>query len=178
MKSAIFALALTVPWSGASGAVADQKAVAERGAVAETKEDLAGVEAPSEDLDAIQGLWVRKERVGLFGSRRITKQIKGAVETVTYYDDKGNVERANTVTVKLRRAGPIKVFVFTDYKVIAGPSTGYEADWVRAYIYKVVDDTFVEIWGVLGDKDEELEVHRWKHVKAVETTEQAEKTES
>lgn len=171
MKAAIFALALVVPWSGVSGAVAEKEAVAE------AKQELAGVEAPAGDLEAIQGLWVRKERRGLFGSRRITKQIKGDGETVTYYDDKGNVERANTVKVKLRRAGPIKVFVFTDYKVIAGPSTGYEADWARAYIYKVVDDTFVEIWGVLGDNDEELEVLRWKRVKTVETTEQADKTE-
>jgi len=166
MKTAIFALALVAPW-----------AEAEKEAAAEAKEELPGVEAPAEDLKAIQGLWSRKERTGLFGSRQITKQIEGDVETVTYYDYRGNVERANTVKVKLRQAGPIRLFVFTDYKVIKGPSTGYQADWERTYIYKVVDDTFVEIWGVLGDKDEELKVLRWRRLKTVETTEQPEKTQ-
>lgn len=170
MRSAIVALTLVGPWlwAGSIHAAEEPKKPA--------KEKVIGEAAPQEDLDRIQGRWARTERTGLFGSRRITKEMKGEDETVTYYDSKGNVERAHTAKIKLRRAGPIKVFVFTDYEVVAGPDTGYTADWTRAYVYKVVDDTFVEIWGVLEDSDRELEVLRWTRQETGEATAPAKQT--
>ena len=48
--------------------------------------------APASDLESVQGLWARTETVGLFGKRRITKEIREDRETVTYYDAIGNVE--------------------------------------------------------------------------------------
>ena len=121
--------------------------------------------APSSDLDVVQGLWTRMESVGLFSKRRITKQIQGDRETVTYYDTTNNVERAHTVKVDLRRAGPIRIFAFSEQKFTAGPNQGEQTQGSGAYVYKVVDDTFVEIWGVLGDDDQPIEVMRWQRVK-------------
>jgi hypothetical protein len=164
MKSALCALALVAPWAWIDTAAAAEEP-AEAKETAE-EEDLPGVAAPAEDFDAIQGLWVRTERVGLFGSRRITKEVKGDTETLTYYDNEGNVAQAHTVKVKLRRAGPIKVFVFTDQEFTAGPNAGQKMPHAIPYVYKLVGNTFVEIWGVLEAEDREFEVLRWERAKS------------
>ena len=163
MRSSIVALTLLglCLWAGPVVLAAEESSPP-------AEEELLGEAAPVEDLDAIQGLWVRTERVGLFGSRKMTKEVEGNAETVTYRDAKGNVERAHTVKITLRRAGPIKIFVFHDHEVTAGPDKGDKMEGSRAYIYKVVGDTFVEIWGVLGDEDQEIRVLRWKRQKAAD----------
>ena len=174
MRSSIVAFGLLGPWLCAGPVVlaaeessppVEEEALSE---AATAEEEALGEAAPAEDLDAIQGLWVRTERVGLFGSKRTTKEVEGDAETVTYYDSKGNVERAHKVKITLRRVGPIKVFVFHDHEVTAGPDKGEKMEGSRAYIYKVVGDTFVEIWGVLGDEDQEIRVLRWKRQKAAD----------
>jgi hypothetical protein len=120
------------------------------------------VPAPAEDLEAIQGVWSRTERVGLFGKQRMTKEIKGDTESVTIYTSSGEVSSAHTVKVELRRAGPIKVFMFKDQTFTAGPNQGQTMDATIGYVYKVVDDTFIEIWGILEEGDAEVRVLRWK----------------
>ena len=121
--------------------------------------------APDGDLKAVQGVWARTETVGLFGKRRITKEISGDHETVTYYDAIGGVEKAHTVKVDLRRAGPIRVFTYSQQKFTAGPNQGTEVQGTGAYVYKVVGDTFIEIWGIVGDENREIEIMRWQRVK-------------
>jgi hypothetical protein len=117
--------------------------------------------APPEDLEQIQGQWTRTERTGLFGRQRVTKEIEGDLETVTYYDSSDEVSSAHTVKVQLRRAGPIKVFLFKDQTFTAGPNKGEKQEGTAAYVYKVVGDTFIEIWGVLDEGDATLRVLRW-----------------
>ncbi len=116
------------------------------------------------DLKEIQGTWVRTERSGLFSSRKIAKVIRGDQETVTYYDSNGAVERAHQVKIALRRAGPVRIFAFSDHTFVAGPDKGKKTGYEAEYIYKLVDDTFVEIWGVLDPGDQEPDVKRWKRV--------------
>lgn len=119
-----------------------------------------------QDLKQIQGIWVRTERSGLFSSRRITKNIQGDRETVTYYNSDGSVEHAHAVTFAVRRAGPVRIFSFSDQEMTAGPDQGKKTDARGEYVYKVVGETFVEIWGVLGDEDRDPEVLRWQRAKA------------
>jgi hypothetical protein len=121
--------------------------------------------APEDDLKSVQGLWVRTETVGLFGKRRITKEIQGDRETLTYHDAIGGIERAHQVKVALRRAGPIRVFAYSEQVFTEGPDKGNRVEGGNAYVYKIVGDTFIEIWGVLGDDDRELEVMRWQRAK-------------
>ncbi|MHB0961399.1 MAG: hypothetical protein ACYC6N_28365 [Pirellulaceae bacterium] len=121
-----------------------------------------------QDMEQIQGTWLRTERSGLFSSRKITKVIQGDQETVTYYDSKGDVERAHKVTVSLRRAGPVRIFAFSDQTITTGPDEGKKTGYRAEYVYKIAGDTFVEIWGVLGPGDEELDVKRWKRAPSKE----------
>ena len=120
-------------------------------------------EASEEDYQAVQGVWERTLKQGLFGSQRIVKEIDGDSETVTYYNADGTVNYANRVKVTLYRFGPIGVFKYSDWVYVAGPSAGEEEEIEGYYIYKVVDDgqTFVEINGVLGDQNSAISDIRW-----------------
>ena len=122
-------------------------------------------EVLKKDLEQLQGVWVRSERSGLFSSTRITKEIKGDTETVTNYDSEGKVQSAHTVKVKLRRAGPIRIFGFSDQVFTAGPNQGKKDNTTKAYLYKIVGNTFVEIWGTWDETTTELTVREWKREK-------------
>ena len=75
MRSSGLAMAALLVWFADLGV---------RGAetvTAEEKAQSAGQQlydpAPEEDVQAVQGFWVRTERAGLLGKRRITKEIRG-----------------------------------------------------------------------------------------------------
>ena len=122
-------------------------------------------EALKKDLEQLQGVWVRSERSGLFSSTRITKEIQGDTETVTTYDSEGKVQSAHTVKVKLRRAGPIRIFGYSDQVFTAGSNKGKKDNTTKAYLYKIVGNTFVEMWGTWDETSTELEIHEWKREK-------------
>ena len=102
--------------------------------------------------------------------RRTTKEVKGDTETVTYYDGNGEVVRAHTAKIRLGRAGPLRTFTFYDVTYTAGPKKGQKEEGEKSYVYKVVDDTFIEIWGVLEDSDKRVRALRWKREKPRDRT--------
>jgi hypothetical protein len=127
-------------------------------------DDVAGYVAPEKDLRQIQGLWVQTTPgEGFFSKpRRTTKEVKGDTETVTYYDGNGEVVRAHTAKIRLGRAGPLKTFTYYDITYTAGPNKGQKGEGEKTYVYKIPNDTFVEIWGVLDDSDARVHALRWK----------------
>ncbi|MHC4404798.1 MAG: M56 family metallopeptidase [Planctomycetota bacterium] len=134
-----------------------------------------GEAAPEKDLEQIQGVWVQTTtEEGLLGEvlsskpRLAKKEVKGDTETVTFYDSKGSVLRAHTAKIQLRRAGPLRVFTFYDITHLAGPKKGEKEEGPKSYVYKMVDDTFVEIWGVLEESDSRVHALRWKRDKSAE----------
>jgi hypothetical protein len=165
-------IALVTFVSASSMAATGLTAEAEKGASTEpisapaaatqTDEERGFRKAPPAHLEQVQGLWARTEKTSFFSSQRITKEIKGDVETLTTYDSDGNVLSAHTVKIKLALAGPIRVFVFSDLKYTEGPNKGEKANGTQAYIYKVAGDKFIEFWGILGDADSPVLTHRWK----------------
>ena len=68
---------------------------------------------------------------------------------------------AHTVKVALYRLGPIRIFSYSDMVFTEGPNKGQRSETVGAYIYKVVGDTFIEIWGILGEGDDTIRELRW-----------------
>jgi hypothetical protein len=131
-------------------------------AATQTDEERGFRKAPPAHLEQVQGLWTRTQKTSFFSSQRITKEIKGDVETLTTYDSDGNVLSAHTVKIKLALAGPIRVFAFSDLKYTEGPNKGEKANGTQAYIYKVAGNTFIEVWGILGDADSPIRALRWK----------------
>ncbi len=113
------------------------------------------------DLAQIQGLWERTERVGLTSTRRVTKAIDGSQETITYFGPQGDIDTAHTANIEVGRSGSIRIFGFDAVTIAAGPRKGQSTNRQGQYIYKVVDDKIIEIWGVLGDTDDPVRVLRW-----------------
>ncbi len=160
VKFALFALTSMLPCLGGVLLAAEKSKDAPKQAATEK---ISEEQLLNKDRLEIQGIWSRSERSGLFGSRRITKEIHGDRETVTYYDSDGNVESADNVKFTLRRAGPIRIFSFSEQEFTAGPQKGQKSNATVEYVYKIVGDKFVEIWGVLSPTDDELKVMRWTH---------------
>jgi len=52
--------------------------------------------------------------------------------------------------------------------LITRKSLGQTEEGSKAYIYKVVDDVFVEIWGVLDESDSRVRALRWERERSEE----------
>ena len=57
-------------------------------------------DAPEEDLAKVQGLWERKTGRDVPGLRRVTKEIKGTHEVITYYGEGDKLLDAHEVDFK------------------------------------------------------------------------------
>jgi|GEM_PF-2145608 hypothetical protein len=121
------------------------------------------------DLAAVQGRWERPmtdnngNAVG-----RAVKEIKGEIETISYFDAAGRLFHAHTVKVELKRLGPARLFSYTDYTITGGPDKGRKIKGSGSYLYKVQGDHFLEITNALvGQEKDELSVLAWKRVKGM-----------
>lgn len=118
-----------------------------------------------DDLDRVQGTWERWEGM-VFRKRRITKEIRGNSEKVTYYNRDDTVQSAHTVEFELKRGpGPTRIFQYRNMTYVEGPNQGEQNVGEFSYVYKVSDDAFVETWGLLvGDETQPIHTLRWKRV--------------
>ena len=122
-------------------------------------------DALKKDLETLQGTWA--VQAVLDGQpHRITKTIEGNTETYAITRD-GEVVYEHRVDFRLERSGSVRLFVFSNQVVTAGPQKGMRSDREGAYIYKVIGDRFYEVDGFLDDQREwaeEPQMIRWDRV--------------
>jgi hypothetical protein len=83
---------------------------------------------------------------------RKVKEEREGQSLVTTYDDVGNIVEAHTAEYKLEKRGPVRVFSFFNLTMIAGVNKGHTQPGTSSFIYRVDDNNFVEVWGLLeGD---------------------------
>ena len=118
----------------------------------------AAAKAPSveQDLEALQGRWERKlvgeDRDARHGAAKAVKEVKGNVETVTYFDDAGKPVHATTADFKLELSGRVKLYTFSNLKVTVGEDKGGDGSGKPlSYIYRVEGDRYYEGHGMLVD---------------------------
>jgi hypothetical protein len=129
---------------------------------------LSAFAAADENADELKRLEGRYERTytNMAGTWfRATKEIVGNQETVTHFDDVGNVVTAHTTTIKVEKRGPVRVFSFFNAAVTAGPNKGAQQFETVSYIYRVDNDSFVEVWGMLEGDPNPPQALRWKRIK-------------
>ena len=119
------------------------------------------------ELDAIQGKWTRTlEGKEAINAERIVKEIKGNKETITHqYRKDGEIYRQWTVEFKLEKTAKVRLFTWKNQVVTNGPDKGRGTKGPVSYIYRVTDDTFVEIQGLLIGNRRKPEMRVWKRVK-------------
>jgi hypothetical protein len=123
------------------------------------------------DWAKVRGKWelVAKDKQGR--TIRRTKEIRGDRETLTAFNDKGEVVYAHTVAVKLGRAGNVRLLTFAKGKVVAGPDKGKAfAEQPISYIYTTDGQTSAEVLGLMVGEEAWLakggpQVAIWKRVK-------------
>lgn len=125
-------------------------------------------DALREDLAAIQGKWATRVTDQNGNPVLAVKEIKGNKETYTLFKGEEIVLKRE-VEFKLSRAdNKVRIFTAISVTSIKGPEEGRTFDVEQAYIYKVEDDVFVEVDGLLLDKNFEgvpSQLVRWLRVK-------------
>jgi hypothetical protein len=124
--------------------------------------------AADENADELKRLEGRYERTYTNNAGtlfRVTKEIAGDQEVVTHFDDVGNIVMVNTATIKVEKRGPVRVFSFFNVVVTAGPSKGEQHFETVSYVYRVTDDSFFEVWGMLEGDPNLPQAMAWKRIK-------------
>lgn len=121
-----------------------------------------------DDMALVQGRWERKVTGNTEGPVvRVTKEIKGNKEVVTYYDKDGKVTRQHQVNFILDTAGPVKLFTYSNQEVLQGPDKGQKYPGTVSYIYRVNQREFGEVWGFLpGQEQRTVLLLVWQKAKA------------
>ena len=115
------------------------------------------------DVAAVQGQWTRQQQTKR-GLVTIVKTHAGQTTTVAALDAAGKLLYEHQSEFKIERAGKLRLFIYFNKVVTAGPDKGKTSNETRSYVYRVVDDHFVEVHGLQeGDKGRPFMVI-WKRV--------------
>ena len=60
------------------------------------------------------------------------------------------------------------MLTFSKRKITAGPDKGQEAKEATSFLYRIVDDQFIEVHGLLDDSTEAPRMILWKREKKAE----------
>jgi len=135
---------------------------------ADSAKPATGPSAEAQDLQDVQGRWEREEQQGSGAPyQRVTKEVKGNEEVVTYYRSDGTVWRSHRAQIKVARSGDAKVFTFSNVSIVEGDGKGGKFVGPSSYIYVVTDRQFKEVTGFLpGQEAQAPSVLVWRRAKA------------
>jgi hypothetical protein len=119
----------------------------------------------AEELKRLEGRYERTVTNAAGTPFRVVKEIAGNQESVTTFDDVGNVVQAHTVEFKVEKRGPVRVFSFYNRLWTAGPLKGQTELATSSYLYRLDGDVFSEISGLMeGDKGPPR-INYWRRMK-------------
>lgn len=122
--------------------------------------------ADDEDMERVQGRWQRLVKDSDGKTIRVEKFHKGNTTILTAKDEDGKVVYSHTSEFTLERAGKIRIFTYFNVVIAEGPNRGAAGDERHSYIYRVGDDRFVEVHGMLiGQEADEPSMIVWDRVK-------------
>lgn len=126
-------------------------------ATAEASADLV------EDLEIMQGDWEMKAMQN-GDEYRLHKIIAGNVDTLSVYRN-GSLIQKQTATLELKEMGPVKVYHWTNGKMIVGPSAGTSfAD--GSFIYRLDKNRWVGVHGMLSGDVNNFNVEDFRRVES------------
>lgn len=118
------------------------------------------------ELKRVVGRYERLVRNAAGTKFRVVKEeLPEGQSIVTTYDDVGNVVVSHTSTFKVEKRGPVRVFSFFNLEVTAGPQKGHTEPATNSYIYRVDDNSFTEVWGMLEGDPNPPQFVVWKRIK-------------
>jgi hypothetical protein len=133
--------------------------------------DPSSATSSDDDRQALQSRWERKLTSGdpdAHGAARAVKEISNARERVTYFDAAGQAVYETTADFTLEHPRPVKLYTYSDFKVVKGEQKGADAPkGAVSYIYRVEGDLYYEAHGLLDTSPPNSKpvVVTWKRVK-------------
>jgi len=108
---------------------------------------------PIELSKAVQGKWLRHQATAT-GPVKIVKEHKGQNTIVTAYDDKRNVIYSHESEFKIEQSGKVRIFTFFNRTITAGPNAGQKLKDPVSFVYRIAENRFIEVHGILdGDSN-------------------------
>ena len=109
--------------------------------------------AVADDLQAMQGRWVRQYANRQGAVFRVERDVDGGTDTLTEFDANGNVVHSHGSTFQLKHDGGVRVLTFSNLTVTAGPHNGLQQPAPASFLYRLEGETMFEVWGLLeGDR--------------------------
>lgn len=121
--------------------------------------------APEEDYQAVEGKWTRNDKDGNGAPLRIEQELSEKVSKFRVYDASGRVIHAHQAKFRLQRMSDANLFTYYDLEVLAGPNKGKLQKAPRSFIYRVKENQFIQVEGVLKDDKTPLMMTVWWKVK-------------
>jgi hypothetical protein len=118
---------------------------------------------PELDLALMQGVWEIIPPHDFGGEiRRVTKQIDGNRETVTFYGSDEAVLRKHAVEFSLDQSGRVWLFTYRNLEVLEGENKGAKDPGAYSYVYTISGNRFGEVNGVLDGASGPPTLRMWK----------------
>ncbi|MFK7777572.1 MAG: hypothetical protein QM501_05565 [Gimesia sp.] len=119
--------------------------------------------APEEDYQILQGKWIRSDQNSKGSPLRIEQKFTNKISTVSIYDRNGKLLHSHQAKFRLQRTPDTSLFTFFDLEVLAGPNKGRKQKTPLTYVYRVKDNRFIQVEGILnGDKSPPRLLIWWK----------------
>ena len=119
---------------------------------------------PIEPIKAVQGKWVRYQTTAN-GPVKIVKEHKGQRTIATGYDDKLNVIYSHESEFKIEQSGKVRIFTFFNRTITAGPNAGQKIKEPVSFVYRVAENRFIEVHGVLDGDNNLPNMIIWDRIK-------------
>ncbi len=104
----------------------------------------------AEGISDVEDRWVRKQATPN-GEVTLIKEHKNATTTLTATDAAGNVLYAHVSDFTVEDAGKVHIFTFFNRLITAGPGKGQMAKEPVSFVYRVSNDRFIEVYGLLAN---------------------------
>jgi hypothetical protein len=105
---------------------------------------------PAEPAAVVQGRWVRQQNTP-DGAVTLVKEHQGNSTTLTATDAAGKILYAHTSQFTVEDLGKVSILTFSNRVITAGPQKGGTQKESTSYIFRVHNDRFLEVRGVLED---------------------------
>jgi hypothetical protein len=114
---------------------------------------------------SVEGKWERRYKDEAGNSFHVVKQHQDGQTTLTTYNEKGEVVSQHKSQYKLRKTDEVRVFTYSNIEVTEGPAKGQKSAGPFSYVYRIQDDSFYEVWGVLQGDSSTPTIIVWTRVK-------------
>lgn len=119
--------------------------------------------APEEDYQILQGKWIRSDQDAKGSPIRVEQEISKTISKLSLYDRNGKLLHSHRAKFRLQRMSDILLFTYFDLEVLEGPNKGRKQKTPVTFVYRVKDNRFIQVEGILnGDKTPPRLLIWWK----------------